>query len=116
MDGILRGYVFAWYETGLEGVEWAFHDERFHGYDGLHVLEDGDWLCIHKEHDPAQAQWVGTISYNKYFEGERTPGGMLVHSLPKFVDATRWEHWFVGTCSASLVKRPKRPVVWRDFK
>ena len=43
----ITGKAFGWFETGTEGVIWALQKDGVEGYDGLFVIEAGDWLEIY---------------------------------------------------------------------
>lgn len=57
----LKGHLEYYYETGYEGSGWAFHEEDKVGYDGLHVLETGDYLEI-QDKDSGETVWSGEVT------------------------------------------------------
>ena len=44
---VLKGVISEFFETGTEGVLWSFCEDGKKGYNGLHILEAGDYLTIY---------------------------------------------------------------------
>lgn len=42
-----EGVLYAWFETGLEGLVWTLLEDDKEGYDALHEIENGDRLIIY---------------------------------------------------------------------
>lgn len=42
----LKGKLYGWFETGCEGIWWSFTEDNKKGYDGLHPLEQGDYIKV----------------------------------------------------------------------
>lgn len=85
-----------YFEQGMEGIEWAVYDNTKQGYDGLIVLNEGDYLEISNV-------WAGYIKYDlescnschNYFNYPRQMvEGYILNWLQKDVDPSLWLQWF----------------------
>jgi hypothetical protein len=111
----LRGLVYFYSETGTEGGSWAFQDSRFifpptqefpegqWSYEGLHILEDGDYLTIYSKDNPAEIVWSGKISLRKHPSFAKSVFGLWIHADQKGVDRKTWARWFVEEYPAKLI-------------
>ena len=59
---IYEGVVYLHFETGYEGWPWAFHDKDYimpdgihWSYEGMHILDPGDFLVIYRNDVPVYA-------------------------------------------------------------
>lgn len=110
----IHGQLFAWFETGTEGIYWAVVDDEKKGYDGLHVLENGNVLTVFNKENKKKILFQGTIAleydrlrralqYNpEYFQ--QCVLGYWVHGLQKDVDPEKWAHMFFDEHRAVLKK------------
>jgi hypothetical protein len=103
----LDGHLYAWWETGTEGVYWSlvtdWHATR-RSYDNVYVLEEGDILTIVDE--DGSVAWHGMIAWDLHTRRLRSPynpdriqqevGGLWVHGLQRGVDPEVWVDFFMG--------------------
>ena len=111
---VLYGVCHFHSETGTEGGYWAFQDEKFifqdeHGradwsYEGLHILEDGDWLTIFDPDDPDRVVWTGTIALIQLGLFTHHAFGYWIHADQEGVDREVWAEWFLKEYPATLVR------------
>jgi O-acetyl-ADP-ribose deacetylase (regulator of RNase III) len=98
------GVLYAYFETGTEGVFWSLEQVPFKGHAGLHVLEDGDELTVYRA--DGSIRWQGTVDL-EYETGYRPyPGnpqygqqcvfGMWVHGNQRGMDPKKWAALFFG--------------------
>jgi hypothetical protein len=99
----IRGLGEAFWETGTEGVFWAVQDEAHPaGYDGLHILENGDYLTIFDRVDRSKILWRGEIilefeshrETNEYGYCGQAIFGRWVHGLQRTRDVEEWATYF----------------------
>lgn len=84
----IYGKLSAWFETGLEGVVWVVNEDGKDGYEGLHVLHEGDHLTILNRQDGII--WAGKIVCDQ----ER--GKIPRPTNPDFLQQAAlgcWIHW-----------------------
>lgn len=48
---VIHGRTEVWNESGTEGNRWSVYDKEVGGYEGLHVLENGDHLTVYDDDD-----------------------------------------------------------------
>jgi len=125
----IKGTLFLWSETGTEGGYWALQDERFitppvegsdwkwpkWSYDGLKVLEDGDYLKILSP--DGTTYWEGTINLKKHpVFTESVPVedantglrlGMWIHADQNGIDRHTWAVPFFKEYKGELTKHGK---------
>jgi hypothetical protein len=56
-DNYTKVKLQIYYEQGMEGVEWSAHDPTKEGWEGLIILNPGNYLIVNDI-------WEGTIKYN----------------------------------------------------
>jgi hypothetical protein len=112
----LQGVAFFWSETGTEGGYWAFQDGQYisqhptlgtqFGYEGLHVLHDGDYLTIYDKTDPKKVVWEGIIALSMVpLFSETTTDGYWIHADQQGIDRGIWAKFFQEEYPAKLVKK-----------
>ena len=77
-------------------------------YDGLHILEDGDWLIIYSKTEPKSILWSGIIKLKQHELFSKTVFNMWIHTDQEGVDRATWALWFMETNPATLI--PKQPI------
>lgn len=97
-----QGTIFAWFETGLEGFVWALQEDGKEGYDGLVVLERGDYAVITAPsgdvvfdgiiEPDTQTGW--TPRYPGASHGQPVAGGMWIHWTQKGWQPEAWMELF----------------------
>ena len=93
----IRGYLFAWGETGTEGLSWAIQDldhvdaNGMYNYEGLHVIHNQDHLKIYKQ-DGNTLVWE--YSHDRDPDEPLIFGGVGVHWIPDNVDLVLWYQIF----------------------
>lgn len=105
----MKGYLFAFSETGTEGIWWAVQ-ERDKGYDGLHILEEGEHLTVFKEN--GEVFWEGVIDYDReigkkplpfnpqYFQQQVL--GVWCHGIQRGEVPEFWAGMFFGEYEAEV--------------
>jgi hypothetical protein len=80
----------AWYETGLEGIEWIGYDFSLQNcksnYDKIIMLKNGDKLTIFEHEDKQKILWEGVI------KKELSCGN--AHWMQPSVDQANWQRYF----------------------
>lgn len=79
-------------------------------YEGLHILQDGDWLTIHLKENPKGILWSGIIKLKVCPPFTQAAGEMWIHSEQDNIDRELWARWFMEGYPATLV-----PFVKIDF-
>lgn len=84
-------------ETGTEGIIWAVNEYGQTGYDGLHLLENGDELAVYKNVTDGDIVWQGAVS----FDGNQNSfavhnGAMTVDTdrTPKHMEPSKWQQMY----------------------
>lgn len=116
----IEGRVSLFWETGMEHVAWAFEDAHKTGYGALNIIEEGDMLRLDETETDAAQTMVVLFDYdrNKSDIADRIPGrttpyivqtisGMVVHGVPRDIDADTWLSWFKQERPGTLIKAPK---------
>lgn len=101
---MIKGLLYAWSETGTEGIYWSIqsdYKEKQCSYDNLFVLENGDYLKVFDEN---KLVWEGVIDYDyevgwKPYPrnpdyGQQCVCGMWCHGIQKGVEPEIWAEWF----------------------
>ncbi|WP_207539664.1 hypothetical protein [Sabulicella rubraurantiaca] len=119
---MIEGTLLSWFETGLEGIVWAVHEDGKAGYSGLNPLRDGDHLQI-LEADGTLI-WEGTIDLDREVNRRPYPfnpgvsghavRGCWVKGLQRGVDLGLWFHWFQDEKCARL-RKLARPMSFDDL-
>ena len=98
----IEGTLFAWAESGTEGVFWAIQDDRHPlSYDGLNVIDEGDHLTI--LNNQQEVLWSGVI------EKDISTGSVPRPSKADWnqqVALGWWVHW---------IQKGFAPDKWADF-
>lgn len=97
---LVNGRLDPFFETGTEGVMWSVSDEASPGYNGLHVLHDGDLLTIYA--DDGSTLWAGTIAYEYDRLAQPLPNNNKhqaifnhwVHGLQSDLEPETWARYF----------------------
>lgn len=88
-----NGYLTFFTETGTEGGYWAFQEEGKDGYDGLHILKDGDRITVFDETSRKEI-WGGEIRLSPRSDIDENVFGFRVHSRQIGVDMDEWARMF----------------------
>jgi hypothetical protein len=111
---IIKGTLDPFAETGTEGIIWSLIDETKSGYDGLFILDNGDYLVVLDPEDSSKIVWEGHIDLE--YDRNLTPypmnpqysqqaiQGCWVHGIQTDVDPDDWGTWFFKQYPAKLVK------------
>ena len=84
----IHGRLYAYFETGTEGVVWSIIEDGKDGYDALNCLEAGDKLIVFE--DDGKAIWDGVV--NLEYELHRQP-----HEYnPSYLQQTTLGYWVRG--------------------
>ena len=75
-------------------------------YDGLHILEDGDFISIYSPYD-GDVVWEGLIKLKQYPLYQEDLGGCWIHADQEGVERTLWGQWFIHGYQARLKKKNK---------
>lgn len=96
------GTLMDFSETGTEGIIWAMHEAGKIGYEGLRVLNFGDYVTIFTP-DKTNIVWQGYISLeydsncpasNNPYGGRQAIGNYWVNGIQEGVSPTAWLYWF----------------------
>jgi hypothetical protein len=120
----IKGTLFLYSETGTEGGYWAIQDERFiqpptedwphprWSYDGLHPLNDGDYLTIFNP--DGSIHWEGQIKLKQYpvftetvgihDEGANVNLGLWIHADQIGMSRHDWAYPFMKEYKGELTK------------
>lgn len=101
---VIKGILSGFWETGTEGVLWSLEEEPFKGYEGLHILENGDHLTVYKPDGSVLWQGIIDYEYESGYEkyplnpqyGQQAVFGMWVHGCQKGFAIEDWAHMFFG--------------------
>ncbi len=72
----IRGVLFAYCETGTEGIMWSVYEDGKTGYAGLHCLSNGNHLKIFNVD--------GTVLFDDYIVIDRKIGWKPYHKNSKY--------------------------------
>lgn len=115
----LEGVLHVFDETGREGGDWAFQDKRFIGpssvsqpngswsMEGLHILEDGDFLSVYDKNDTKKILWRGWIRLEDRPTSPtaaRTGGWIRTEQMG--IARVVWEVYFLEGYPATLEPAP----------
>ena len=114
-SNILIGCLDAFFETGTEGIIWAFIDNNATGWDALNILNDGDYLFI--EDGEGGIAWEGKVLLDYEIPKRAQLSGAMqqevcgywVHGLQKGVKPEDWAQWFLTSRPAVLRKAEYAP-------
>lgn len=107
---MLRGLIHFYSETGTEGGHWAFQDEQHirpngsWSYEGLYILEDGDYLVIYDQRG-VNRLWEGIIELTLHPLFQEEVFGYWIHADQKGVDRETWGKWFLDCLPAEMIKK-----------
>ena len=100
---VISGVLEDFFETGTEGVVWSVYDEDERGYDGLHMIEQGDHLTILDS--LGNRIWSGTIrcdrktGWRPYRDnpeyGQPCALGYNIHWTQKGFKPDDWARFFI---------------------
>ncbi len=107
--------VCVWFcETGLDAV-WAFQDNNYitrdsmgqeqWSYEGLHVLEEGDYLTIYHPADPDEIVWEGLISKTEPLIDKPGSANALNHPQNIGISLEKWNRFFFRRYPAVLTPK-----------
>lgn len=60
----IHGSLEAFSEQGTEGIIWAIHEYGKKGYEGLHILKNGDDLSVFSRVTDGDIAWKGKLDFN----------------------------------------------------
>ena len=110
----IKGKCDPYFETGTEGVIWSVYEDGKEGYDGLHCLNEGDYLTIFDPADSTKVVWEGNIDleYERNYlpfpmnpeYGQQAIMGMWVHGIQRNVEPDDWGTWFFKAYPAEVIK------------
>ncbi len=107
-----RGALTGYFETGLEGVMWAMKRHGLKGYDGLVILEEGDYLEIYSA--DSETVFSGTIQPDKnvgrmphFFSNFTQPSalGLWIHWTQEGFELDDWAMYFMTEEYTGLLRR-----------
>lgn len=110
----LKGVLEGWSETGTEGMVWSFHEDGKAGYNGLNILDAGDYLVVYDKDNKVVFQ--GKINPDYKIGRKRRPGtnywqpvalGMWVHWIQKGWQPDDWAKLFFNEPPLRAVLRKK---------
>ena len=80
---------------------------QLESYEGLHPLENGDWLTIYSKSGDQTIVWSGIIKLLEYPPFTQEITGMWIHSDQEGVEREIWANWFLEGYPAALVPYKK---------
>ena len=98
----MKGFCIFHSESGTEGGYWAFQDEKFISYEGLHILEDGNILIIYSKDNPETVVWSGIIALKQYEAFTQGASGMRIHADQNGINREEWAKFFFQEFPAEL--------------
>src|SRR6266550_9509323 len=66
------------------------------GWEGLHILKDGDQLTIFDKANPDKVVWRGAIAYGAFSILKGETSGMRIQYDQLGVDRETWARWFTS--------------------
>jgi len=109
---VLTGVLYAYAETGSEGFHWSVHEDGKEGYEGLHILRDGDELTVFN--DDESVLWQGVIDFEyrtgwRHYPlnprlGQQCALGLWVHGNQEGWEIDKWAKLFIDEKRATLLK------------
>jgi hypothetical protein len=94
------GSLYFYSETGTEGGHWAFQKDGLRGYQGMHLLGDGDHLKVFNE--DGSVRWEGVIRLQSYPPFKESAGNLWIHSDQVGVERQFWAEMFLQELKAEL--------------
>lgn len=120
----LVGNLTAHFETGSEGIIWAFEEAGKEGYDGFHSITNDSVLTVFNDAARTDVLWQGEINLNyerdisvKQIVGLTQPvqcqliGLTTVNGLPDNCDEQSWLKMFKSEKPAILEKKQERITI-----
>ncbi|CAN5305281.1 hypothetical protein BH10CYA1_BH10CYA1_53710 [soil metagenome] len=114
------GELDCYYETGTEGIYWSL-EEPLKGYEGLHILENGDELTVFDSDYSTLWQGVVDLEYSTgeaYPEnpeyGKRVIFGYWVHGTQRGMDPEKWAGMFFPQDESKLLQANLRRQLFFD--
>jgi antitoxin component YwqK of YwqJK toxin-antitoxin module len=114
----VKGRALLYFETGMEGCEWAVLDEKYKDnsnektfYDFLYILKEGDSLAIYEN---GNIKWQGVIKKDletnltdktAYPYPRQVVGNYIVHWLQKGVNPDAWAEMFIRNMKCELERQ-----------
>lgn len=118
---VFKGAIFAFFETGTEGLLWALQQDGVCGYEGLICLGEGDLVSIHSPEGEILFEGVIKQDYQTgaipRYEGDPcsqvTALGYWVHWSQEGWAPDSWAKLFVDECNRGTIRRfePSAPDV-----
>ena len=101
---VITGLLEGFWETGTEGVLWALEEEPFKGYEGLHILENGDELTVFNADGSVLWKGVIDLEYETGYRnfplnpqyGQQAALGYWVHGCQRGFAIDDWAYMFMG--------------------
>lgn len=84
-------------ETGTEGIIWAVSEYGQTGYDGLHLLENGDNLTVYKNVTDGNVAWQGAVSFNEKQKSFTVHNGAMTTDTdrtPEHMEPSKWQQMY----------------------
>jgi hypothetical protein len=113
-NGKIKG-VCVWFRETEIGPVWAFQDNKYitrdsmsqeqWSYEGLHILEEGDYLTIYHPADPDEIIWEGMISATGVLLNKLGFISALNHPKNLDINSKKWERFFAKNYPAILVPK-----------
>lgn len=106
-----KGKLVAFWETGTDGVIWCMQEDNKGGYDGLKVLNLGDYVTIFNA-SRTDTVWQGYISLeydsnicaNDTLRGRcQVVNGWTVNGIQEGVSPNDWLYWFQNEFPVEVV-------------
>jgi hypothetical protein len=102
----VEGLCEIFFEQGMEGVAWSVQEPHLPGYDGLHLLENGDNITIfNKTND---VFWTGIIDLRMASQS------VLLPLKQRGVDPQFWQNMFENPRRTILV--PRKAIRYHPFR
>ncbi len=122
----ITGTLFAYFETGTEGVLWSVQDEHYpQSYQGLNVLKKGDQLKIEDPDGQVVFDGIIDLEYESNLEihpfsnpawKQQAISGLWVHGVQRGIVPETWMEWFERQYKAVLIPEEPKLHILKEAK